>query len=71
MGERSDGQKSGRNEKGKFLQTDCNMTPQRRGNDSMERHGQTTRGERARRRENERGFTKLLEIWTVLQVSTS
>lgn len=62
MGERNDGQRSWRNEKGK--QTDCNMMPQRRVGDSMERHGQTTRGARREHEKgkNERGFTKFLEI---------
>lgn len=51
-------ERSGRNEKGKFLQTECNVTPQRGENDSMERHCQSTRGERAQERMRERGKMK-------------
>lgn len=45
------------------VSADYNVTPQRRGGDSMETQRQTTRGEGAQEREN--------EIWKPVRVSTS
>lgn len=77
-GEASDRQSKrgvGEIKKGKFLQTECNVTPKGGRRDSMERHSQSTRGERAREKTGGRGKMKedlqnslKFKIWKLLEV---